>query len=55
MMKKNKERTVTYMPPRLTVFHVHVEHGFSLSLGGVGVDSWTNGGTIEGGEAEEVW
>ena len=51
--KNKKEENNLYEPPRVEFVEVQVEQGFSVSMSGVTVSGWGDGGTIDGGEADE--
>ena len=42
-----------YEPPRIEVIEIEIERGFMVSS--VDVNPWGAGGTLNGGEAEEIF
>ena len=51
--KNKKEENNLYEAPRMEFVEVQVEQGFSVSMGGVTVGGWGDGGSLGGGEADE--
>ena len=52
---KHYADTSPYEAPRISCVQIAVEKGFAVSIGNVTVDPWNDGGTIGGGEAEEIF
>ena len=51
-MDEEKKTMKQYAPPWMEVIEVHVEKGFAVSS--VTVSGWGDGGSLGGGEAEEI-